>query len=160
MVMKNVMKSQLPVPLTGATGGGGNRSHCSSEGGRCWARAQPPSCSPTLRGTDVRGGAGPPAQLPLWAPNSRRRLALCSVTILMGCAASAHGNAVTAAGLGLLESYVPMPGRGAESKAEVEPNCSTAEARPAARTAPWSVRRALLTPQVNPGSLYRRGMSS
>ena len=35
---------------------------------------------------------------------------MCSVTILMGCAASAHGNTVTAAGLGLLESYAPMPG--------------------------------------------------
>ena len=32
-----------------------------------------------------------------------------------------------------------------------------APARPPAQTASWSVRRALLTPQVNPGSLYRCG---
>ena len=33
-------------------------------------------------------------------------------------------------------------------------------ARPPAQTASWSVRRALLTPQVDPRSLYCRSMSS
>ena len=32
--------------------------------------------------------------------------------------------------------------------------------RPPDQTASWSVRRALLTPRVNPGPLYRRGRSS
>ena len=37
---------------------------------------------------------------------------------------------------------------------------STVLARPEQNTAPWSVRRALLMPQVNPGSSYCCGKSS
>ena len=38
--------------------------------------------------------------------------------------------------------------------------CNCEGARPADHTAPWSLQRALLTPTLNPGSLYRRGKST
>ena len=46
------------------------------------------------------------------------------------------------------------------SKVDEEAGTPSPMARPPDQTASWSARRALLTPQVNPGSPYRRGRSS